>query len=315
MNGREYYYIVIPKGSDDACFGPGSECISSSPLSGPSFQLTCRPYLAVLNKANTPITTTHQCTLFAVANFTGTVSLSCDFLSVGEVNCTVPTSISFAAGDVYQNVTVALEATSSTPIGLKTLTLTATEGTTERHAQISVVVVKPGGNQTASYDPTILTPRCVATGPRCSSGDLLDGKGDDEVNAPNVLQSECNDGLWGQYHVHPSNDKIIVKAGKLDGTGSGSELTERSYATVSATVWSTFATSCFADFYYTNNIYSPEWEYIGTKVTSVVRNVEVLKIDYELPVGLEQAVRVNFRYKGSPGICPSGGKSKKKHFF
>ena len=30
-NGREYYYIVIPKGPNESCFGPSSSCISVTP--------------------------------------------------------------------------------------------------------------------------------------------------------------------------------------------------------------------------------------------------------------------------------------------
>lgn len=307
MNGRNYYYIVIPKGSDDACFGPASECHEVAPLDGPAFQFTCQPELTILNKDGPVITSTHQCTLFAVSDYSGTISLSCDASKMDGVNCTVAASVTFSSGDEYQNVSVTLDASPSTPIGQETVTLFASDGAMELTAHFSLVIVTPGGNLTASYDPVIRAPRCVVSCGECSSGDLLDGKGVDEVNSPNALLKECNDGIWGEYHVHPSNDKIVIKAGRLDGTGSEIELTERSYATISATVWSTFATSCFADFYYTNNISSPTWEYIGTQVTSNVREPETLKMDYELPVGLEQAIRVHFRYKGSPGACPSGG--------
>lgn len=258
-----------------------------------------------MNKEDNPINATHQCTLFAISDFTGDISLSCDASSMDEVNCTIPSSVTFSPGDTYQHVTVTLEAESSTPIGLKTLILTATGGTRSLNEEISVVVVEPGGNLTASYDPVIGTPRCVVSSIECSSGDLLDGKGVDEVNAPNVLD-DCSDGTWGEYHVHPSNDKIVVKSGRKDGTDSGGEITERSYATVSATVWSTFATSLFADFYHTNNITDPTWEYIGSQVTSNVREPELLEVDYEVPLGSIQAVRVHFRYLGSPGTCPSG---------
>lgn len=94
----------------------------------------------------------------------------------------------------------------------------------------------------------------------------------------------------------------------MDGTGSGLTITERSYATISATVWSLVAASCFADFYYTNNVSSdPTWTYIGTAATTKARTAEVLEVDYKLPKGLKQAVRVNFRYLGSPSTCPEGG--------
>jgi hypothetical protein len=35
MNGREYYYIVIPKGPNDSCFGPASGCKSIIPTEVP----------------------------------------------------------------------------------------------------------------------------------------------------------------------------------------------------------------------------------------------------------------------------------------
>jgi hypothetical protein len=35
MNGREYYYIVIPKGPNDSCFGPSSACITVKPAETP----------------------------------------------------------------------------------------------------------------------------------------------------------------------------------------------------------------------------------------------------------------------------------------
>ena len=31
MNGREYYYIVIPKGPNESCFGPASACTMAKP--------------------------------------------------------------------------------------------------------------------------------------------------------------------------------------------------------------------------------------------------------------------------------------------
>ena len=33
MNGRDYYYIVIPKGPNDSCFGPSSSCMMVEPTS------------------------------------------------------------------------------------------------------------------------------------------------------------------------------------------------------------------------------------------------------------------------------------------
>lgn len=36
QNGREYSYIVVPKGATDSCFGPASTCTSATPIPGPS---------------------------------------------------------------------------------------------------------------------------------------------------------------------------------------------------------------------------------------------------------------------------------------
>ena len=35
MNGRDYYYIVIPKGPNDSCFGPSSSCMMVEPTETP----------------------------------------------------------------------------------------------------------------------------------------------------------------------------------------------------------------------------------------------------------------------------------------
>ena len=37
QNGREYSYVVMAKGSSDACFGPASSCAQATPVSGPGF--------------------------------------------------------------------------------------------------------------------------------------------------------------------------------------------------------------------------------------------------------------------------------------
>eukprot|EP00804_Cyclotella_cryptica_P028860 CCRYP_008443-RA/>CCRYP_008443-RA protein AED:0.06 eAED:0.06 QI:0/0.93/0.88/1/1/1/17/370/2761 len=306
MNGREYFYIVIPKGPDDACFGPASECIQASPSQGPGYQVTCRPEFVVLNTAEERINATHSCTLFAMSNFTGTISMKCDASGMTGVVCTQPSSITFSPGDEYKHLQIFINATTTAPVGDGRLYVSATDGTTQRNTHISVVVVTPGGKQTAAYDPSLGVPACFASGSECSSGVLLDGRGDSEVNSPNVLD-DCYDGLWGTYHVHPSTDKIVVRSGKLDGTGSELDISERSFVTISATVWASFATSCFADFYYTNDVSDPEWKYIGSAVTTKAKAAEVLEVDYQLPPGFKQAVRVNFRYLGSPSTCPQGG--------
>lgn len=39
QNGRDYSYIVIPKGSSDACFGPASDCATTAPVAGPNLDI------------------------------------------------------------------------------------------------------------------------------------------------------------------------------------------------------------------------------------------------------------------------------------
>ncbi|MDG1904706.1 MAG: hypothetical protein P8I38_03685 [Arenicella sp.] len=39
QNGRDYSYVVIPKGSSDACFGPASACATQAPVEGPNLDI------------------------------------------------------------------------------------------------------------------------------------------------------------------------------------------------------------------------------------------------------------------------------------
>merc|ERR1711918_268281 len=66
--------------------------------------------------------------------------------------------------------------------------------------------------------------------------------------------------------------------------------------------------SDYADFYIASDSSNPDWQYIGTK-KPVGSGLQNIKISYDLPSGLNQAVRVNFRYRGvqgSSGACSSG---------
>jgi hypothetical protein len=39
QNGREYYYVVIPKGPSDSCFGPASACTTVTPVAGANLEV------------------------------------------------------------------------------------------------------------------------------------------------------------------------------------------------------------------------------------------------------------------------------------
>lgn len=101
--------------------------------------------------------------------------------------------------------------------------------------------------------------------------------------------------------LDPSNDKIVVQ-GKNDNI----EMAEYDAVTVSASVWSTMPDDLHADFYYTSTPEQPNWVYIDTKTTTLTGELEVLDVDYNLPSGANQAVRVRFRYQGTVGPCPAG---------
>ena len=164
----------------------------------------------------------------------------------------------------------------------------------------------------AVYDTALGAPRCVVYGSKCDSTDLLNGRGSmfggNEANKPNTLGA-CDDGGAGSYHSDESIDRIVVMSGEIDGTGSDIDLVEGGRATISATVWP-WSTGFYdyADFYFTKDSSNPEWQYIGTE-KPVGSGLQEIKISYNLPSGLNQAVRVTFRYRGvqgSSGACSSG---------
>jgi hypothetical protein len=169
-----------------------------------------------------------------------------------------------------------------------------------------------GGPQQASYDSGLTVPRCSNYGSECNSLSLLIGRGivnnGNEPNKPNTLDS-CIDGNSGTFHYDESIDKIVVRSGEIDGTGSGVDMVEGGRATIIASIypWST-GSSDYADFYYTSSSSNPQWQYIGTLQPSG-GGIQELKISYNLPAGTNQAVRVNFRYRGAQGTdgaCSSG---------
>ena len=168
-----------------------------------------------------------------------------------------------------------------------------------------------GGPQQASYDSGLTIPRCNAYGSSCDSLNLLNGRGTirngNEPNRPNTLDS-CTDGNSGSYHYDESIDKIVVRSGEVDGSGSGVDMTEGGRATIEATVYPWSAYADYADFYYTADATNPQWKYIGTKKPTG-SGLQVIKMAYNLPQGTNQAVRVSFRYQGSQGsngACSEG---------
>lgn len=160
----------------------------------------------------------------------------------------------------------------------------------------------------AEYDPNYGAPFCRDIGNECSSGDLLNGRGEitggNENNTPNTLDG-CPDGNMGEYWVDESLEKIVVRAGAINGTGVEELLEAGNVATIVATVFPFYdGTFNSADFYYASET-NQEWTFIDS-VWLMVGGLQDLVVEYILPPGELQAVRVNFRSSPGSGPCTGG---------
>ncbi|KAL7477680.1 hypothetical protein ACHAW6_003479, partial [Cyclotella cf. meneghiniana] len=172
--------------------------------------------------------------------------------------------------------------------------------------------LSPSGSQTSSpsipphhafYDHSFGAPRCNSTGSECSSENLLVGRGTmiggKELNAPNTLDG-CLDGNSGTYKRDESIERIIVRS------GSGAAMATGSQVIITASVWVWRATSNYADFYYTVDAYDPIWQYLGTMIPTGDGARDIIMPCTLLYGANDQAVRVNFRDRGSNGTCTNG---------
>eukprot|EP00956_Cyclotella_meneghiniana_P032326 scaffold88288_cov62-Cyclotella_meneghiniana.AAC.3 len=161
----------------------------------------------------------------------------------------------------------------------------------------------------AEYHPNYGVPFCRAVGNECSSGELLIGRGNilggNENNAPNTLDG-CPDGDLGTYWADESLEKIVVRAGGINGTGVENRLEAGKVVTIVATVFPYFdGTFNYADFYYSSEG-NEEWTFIDT-VWPSGGGLQELVAEYVLPSDTEyHAVRVNFRSAPGVGACTTG---------
>lgn len=109
------------------------------------------------------------------------------------------------------------------------------------------------------------------------------------------------------YRVDESIEKITVRAvsGQLQ-EGATAEIFTQVWA------WSNDHTQDTADFYYAADATNPTWSLIGSVVPNGAQ-LQTLSVQYKLPLGTVQAVRVNFRYggfqggvEGTGGTCSGG---------
>ena len=161
----------------------------------------------------------------------------------------------------------------------------------------------------ATYDSTLNVPRCVDSVESCSSGVLLNGRASlgpkEQGHSPSTLQASCSDGTNGSYLTDESLEAIKVSS------TNGGLLRSGDIAEIEAAVYSFDRNADSADFYYSTNPLNPMWTLIGT-ANPPERGAQTIKMQYTLPVGELQAVRVVFRYQGSastsiPFQCPSSG--------
>lgn len=142
---------------------------------------------------------------------------------------------------------------------------------------------------------------CNEIGTSCTTGDsLIRAVNDDELNTPNSLDS-CTDGNGGNHLSDESIESITVRS--LSG-----HLQEGATVEISAVVWpwTNGFSQDTADFYFADNTNAPNWVLIGSVVPEST-SYQTLTVQYKLPAGTMQAVRVNFRWRGSPNGACSGG--------
>jgi len=267
----------------------------------PNFTISASPSslsIAQGNNGTSTITITSQ------NSFSSATTLSASGLPSGVTAAFSPNPVTPPANGTATSV-LTLTASSTAATGTATVTVTGTSGSLVHSTTIALTVTSSGGGaQTAVYNSTYKAPACTTVGTSCDSGpSLLLGRdhmsGGAEPNQPNTINNSCSDGTAGTFHSDESNDRIVV-------TSSSGNLTHGQTATVSATVWAWSGyTSDHLDLYYTANVTSPSWVFIGT-LNPTKAGAQTLSATYTLPTGSLQAVRAQFRYQGRASSCTSG---------
>ncbi len=288
QNGRDYSYVVIPKGSNDACFGPASACDTAQPASAPAcvVDADCDDALfcngSETCNAGTCVAGSNPCT--------GTET--CD-----EVNdVCVPECVVDADCDdgLFCN-------------GAETCNAGSCQAGSDPCPgqscdDVGDVCTDTNGPQNAVYDGGLGAPACAIAGSSCDSTTLLDSRDNlspAEPNQPNTLDA-CTDGTSGTYHSDESNDRIVVS------TLDSQDFSEGATVQIDATVWAwTTQSADTLDLYFAADANSPSWVFI-TSIVPPSAGANTLTAQYTLPSGGLQAVRANFRYQGSASTCGTG---------
>jgi hypothetical protein len=289
--GRPYFYNVVAAGTDSACFGRLSPCMSATPGTG-NFTISCTP--TSLFVPGSPLA---ACTVQASGGFSGQVDLSCSGLPSGAQCHFSPASVLLPADGsasttlavsnlLAANGTYAFKANGGPPV-------TATSV----HQAALTVAIGPTAPGQAMYDAALGAPRCghQQIGSSCDTGAQIvrfrDGIGP-EPNQPNTLDG-CADGVRSSPGGNGSIDRI-----RLATTGGTFAPGRKVVVTANLTATSAFSGNV-VDFFFAADATQPVWVPFASLVPSGP-GAQVLEAGYLLPAGALQAVRVQLRVDGTP---------------
>ena len=243
-------------------------------------------------------------TVSSTNGFNSAVTLSTSALPSGVTAAFVPNPATPPAnGTTTSTLTFTASATAAT--GTTSVTVTGVSGALTRTTTVSLTVTGTGGaDLVATFDAARQAPSCGTTvGRSCDTGaSLVLGRGTlgPEPNQPNTVADSCADGTAGTFHSDESNDRVRVF------TTDGSNFAPGKTVTIQATVWAwTTPAQDTADFYFAASAASPTWTLIGS-VQPTAAGAQTLSMNYTLPAGATQAVRVQFRYQSTNAVCAAG---------
>ncbi|KAL7460895.1 hypothetical protein ACHAXS_001330 [Conticribra weissflogii] len=159
QNGRKYYYVIIPKGEADSCFGPSSDCITASPSEVP-FSIICPNTQVTIDLESVPTQNSQTCTISAIGGWTGTIDFYCTTSSgLSGVSCEDPASITISASSTPVILTISASTSAISAEGSVTLTATDRSGFSASFtAYLSFITVSPTLAPTKSFEPSQRSP-------------------------------------------------------------------------------------------------------------------------------------------------------------
>ena len=164
QNERDYYYIVVPKGSDgnlsnESCYGPSSECKHVQPVGMPEFLVSCASEPVAFDQNSLPDSDSRECSISSFGGWEGTVTLECDSSALGGISCAIPSSVTITSSQTQVSAFLQIDATSSASKDEGSITISAKSGSMERASSVNVRIFGGDGPQVAIYDGGMGSPR------------------------------------------------------------------------------------------------------------------------------------------------------------